>query len=126
MCGSKRTLLLVDDDQSILRVLRRIFEKKGYAVTSVGTGKDAFFQIAHNCFDASVVDVRLPDMNGFDIARKIGELSPKTVRVVFTGSMEASSYLDGPPIDLDAFLLKPVNPETLLNIIDETIKSRSK
>lgn len=126
MSESKRTLLIVDDDPSILRVLKRILEKKGYFVTTVENGKAALFQIAHNRFWASIVDVRLPDMNGFEIAKKIQETSPQTVRIVFTGSPDAFDCVNSKRKDLDAFLTKPVKPEELLSILDEKLQSRFK
>ncbi len=56
--------MIVDDDQSILRVFTRVLERKGYSVTAVGTGRDGLTQIKRSCFDAALIDVRLPDMEG--------------------------------------------------------------
>jgi CheY-like chemotaxis protein len=48
--GEKRTIIIVDDDKSFLRVFTRVLEKKGYLVTSAENGKDAVEKILHNKF----------------------------------------------------------------------------
>ncbi len=121
----KRNVLLVDDDLSILRVIKRILERKGYAVTAVSTGKEALTQINRNCFDASIVDVRLADISGLDIVKRITQVSPGTIRVVFTGSPGSSDFQSSAK-NMDAFLLKPVNPEELLHVLEEKLQTRLK
>jgi DNA-binding NtrC family response regulator len=124
MPETKRTIIIVDDDRSILRVFTRVLEKKNYAVTTVETGKAALDQIKCNRFDAALIDIRLPDMEGTAILPIIQETSPKTVKIVFTGSPGLEVLGNGANNNMDAFLLKPVNPEVLLGILDEKIKAR--
>ena len=124
MPQTKRTILVVDDDQSILRVFTRVLEKKGYTVTTAETGKDATNCIDHSCFDAALIDVRLPDIDGTSLLPKIQEASPKTVKIVFTGSPDLECLARCGGISMDAFLVKPVRPEMLLNILDEKLRLR--
>ena len=121
----QKTIIVVDDDRSILRVFTRVLEKKGYAVTAVETGGEAIKQLEKNSFDAALIDVRLPDINGLELLPKIQKTSPRTVRIVFTGSMDSTSLscCNGDSL-IDAFLIKPIKPEILLNLLDEKIKSR--
>ena len=124
MPEAKRTIIIVDDDRSILRVFTRVLEKKGYIVTTAENGKDALNQIEHSRFDAALIDVRLPDMEGTSILPRIQETSPKTVKIVFTGSPDLEVLGNGANENMDAFLIKPVKPEVLLGILDEKIKAR--
>jgi DNA-binding NtrC family response regulator len=124
MPEAKRTIIIVDDDRSILRVFTRVLEKKGYIVTTAENGKDALNQIEHGSFDAALIDVRLPDMEGTTILPRIQETSPKTVKIVFTGSPDLEVLGNGANENMDAFLIKPVKPEVLLGILDEKIKAR--
>jgi DNA-binding NtrC family response regulator len=124
MPETKRTIIIVDDDRSILRVFTRVLEKKGYTVTTAENGKDALNQIEHSRFDAALIDVRLPDMAGTAILPRIQETSPKTVKIVFTGSPDLEVLGNGANKNMDAFLVKPVKPEVLLGILDEKIKAR--
>ncbi|MFB3890201.1 MAG: response regulator [Candidatus Bathyarchaeia archaeon] len=124
MAEVKKTILVVDDDPYILRVFRRVFEKKGYAVTTAGTYRDALHYLRQNRFNAALLDVRLPDMDGTRLLPVIREASPGAVRIVFTGSPPeefANGCLDK---SVDAFLVKPVKPEVLLGILDEKLKTK--
>ena len=123
MSEAKRTILIVDDDRSILRVFTRVLQKKGYIVTAVETGKDALNQIEHNRFDAALIDLRLSDMAGTEILPELQKTSPKTVKIVFTGSPDMPSFGNGQTKNMDAFLLKPVRPEVILGILDEKLKA---
>jgi DNA-binding NtrC family response regulator len=125
MPGAKRTILIIDDDRSILRVFTRVFEKKGYSVVAVETGKKAKDQIRHHRFDAALIDVRLPDMNGTDLLSEIQARSPKTVKIVFTGSPTVEFSSPEAEKNMDAFFIKPVKPEVLLSILDEKLKSNN-
>ena len=124
MLEPKKTVLIVDDDRSILRVFTRVLEREGYSVVAVENGKDALNQIAHNCFDAALIDMNLPDMTGTDLLPKIQETSPKTVKIVFTGSPTIDASFEGANKNMDAFLIKPVKPEILLGILKEKLKTK--
>ena len=123
MPAEKRTIIIVDDDKSILSVFTRVLEKKGYVVTTAENGKDCMDKIEHFHFSAALIDVCLPDMMGIDILPKIYQTSPKTVKIVFTGS----PYLEALKVGneyIDAFLVKPIKPELLLNILEEKLKAK--
>jgi DNA-binding NtrC family response regulator len=124
MSEAKKTILIIDDDKSILRVFARVFEKKGYAVVAVDTGKKALEQIRRNRFDAALIDVRLPDMDGTDLLPEIEASSPKTVKLVFTGSPDVESCLAEARKSIDAFFMKPVKPEVLLSILEEKLRAK--
>ena len=124
MPEDKKTILIIDDDQSIRRVFTRVFEKKGYSVVAVDTGKKALDQIRRNRFDAALIDVRLPDMDGRDLLPEIQATSPKTVKIVFTGSPDVEFSSGGAAENMDAFLIKPVKPEVLLSILEEKLKAK--
>ena len=61
VAASKKTILVVDDDKSILRTFTRILQKSGYGV-NVETGKEAMEKAEKNHYDLALVDIRLPDM----------------------------------------------------------------
>jgi DNA-binding response OmpR family regulator len=70
MPETKRTIIIVDDDRSILRVFMRVLEKKNYAVFHYGKWQSRFGTDRINRFDAARIDVRLPDMEGTAILRE--------------------------------------------------------
>ena len=71
MIEENRTVLVVDDDKSILRGFRAILEKEGYLVDTAETGAEALKRIQTKSFDVILLDIRLPDANGTDLLPKM-------------------------------------------------------
>lgn len=120
MFSSKPTILIVDDDVAILSVFRKIFQRKGFCVTTAKKGNEAISKISNHKFDVALVDLALPDMEGVQLFPLIKNSSPKTLRILFTGK----TWLQGNVEGADVFVGKPVDPEKLLSIIDNRLKNR--
>jgi DNA-binding response OmpR family regulator len=118
-----KSILVVDDDKSILRTLTRILQKAGYDVDTAETGKEAMERAEKRRYDLALVDVRLPDMDGTDLLVDMRDTMRDTVKIMITGfpSLETGvRALDG---GADAYLVKPVRPEELLMLIEEELKT---
>jgi signal transduction histidine kinase len=110
------TLLLVDDDATNRQALRYLFEDAGYAVLEAATGAEAL-RLAGEHPDLVLLDVNLPDLDGFEVCRRL-KANPAThsvavlqVSAVFVGSTDRSHGLEG---GADAYLVKPIEPRELL------------
>jgi len=119
-----RTILLVDDDKSILRTFTRILQKKGYKVDSSETGKEAIKKVESRHYDLALVDIRLPDMNGTDLLAKMKKPLQNTIKIVITGFPSLETGVKALDEGADAYLVKPVKPEDLLMFIEEKLKSK--
>lgn len=65
-------ILIIDDEPGIVRMLETILRKEGYtAISSAFTGQEALEKISHHSYDLIVLDVMLPDMDGFQLCQKI-------------------------------------------------------
>ncbi len=73
-------------------------------------------------FDAALVDLRLSDMEGTELLPIIEKKSPETVKIVFSGSLTLDD--ERSKNFIDAFLVKPVKPEVLINLLDEKLASK--
>jgi DNA-binding NtrC family response regulator len=124
MSNVRKTVLLVDDDQSILRVFTRVLERKGYSVITAENGGDATRKIETSSFDAALIDFRLPDIDGTALLPKIEEKLPKAVKIIFTGYSDLDCAENGGNRHIDAFLIKPVKPEVLLDILSKKLYQR--
>ena len=118
--SGKLNILIIDDDVGILRTFSRIFQKKGFNVTVAEKGKDAIEELKLNRFDVALIDLALPDMEGDELFPLITSASPKTLKIMLTGKSMHQETVEG----ADEFIVKPVNPEKLLNIIDSALKKR--
>jgi two-component system response regulator HydG len=108
-------MLVVDDDTSILRVLSRIFGKKGFLVDVAEDGKEAQEKMASTVFDVAIIDLRLPDIDGTDLLSFFPEA---TVKIMFTGLPNVQNNYESQEGGADAFIVKPVSPEALLSLIE--------
>src|SRR4030067_980235 len=118
-----KTVLVIDDDKSILRTFTRILQRAGYSTETAENGKEALDKIQTRNYDAALVDVVLGDSNGLDLLPKIEENSPKTIKIVVTGSDSTEKREEACRNGADAYLSKPVNPVVLLDVFAEKLRS---
>ena len=84
-------ILIIDDEKSVRDFLELFFKKKGYSnISSVNNGKDGIAAVEKEDIRLALVDVRMPDMNGLDVLKKIKELKPDTGVIMITGYPEES------------------------------------
>ncbi len=120
----KRTILVIDDDFSILRMLARVLRRNNFAVDTATTGKEAWEKMRTKSYDAALIDIRLPDMEGTDLLRQMTRLAPKMVKIVFTGQPLQEKSAELAKAGADTLLLKPVTPEAILNIVGIKIREK--
>ena len=119
-----KTVLVVDDDKAILRTFSRILQRAGYVAETAENGKEALEKIRARSYDGALIDVILGDSKWLDLLPKIGECSPKTVRVMITGADSAEKRIEAFANGADAFLTKPVDPVALLTVFQEKLRIR--
>ncbi|MBC7917252.1 MAG: EAL domain-containing protein [Rhodoferax sp.] len=115
-----RTLLLVDDEESILLALKRLLRREGYRILTANSGSEGLELLAKNDVDVIVSDQRMPNMTGEEFLRLAKELYPETVRMVLSGYADMQSITNA--INQGAiykFLSKPWEDQALKeNILD--------
>jgi len=121
---SKKTILVVDDDKSILRTFTRILQKTGYEIDTAETGKEAIEKAENNRYDLALVDIRLPDMDGTDLLAKLKNQLRFTVKIMITGFPSLETGVKALDEGADAYLVKPVKPQELLVLLEEKLKNR--
>ena len=116
---SKR-LLVVDDEPNLLRAVAACLKSEGYEVNTARSGREALMQIAGAVPDLLVSDIRMPGMDGYQLARQLRG-SPRTalVPIVFlTAKDETVDRIEGFRAGVDAYLTKPFEPEELIAVVD--------
>ena len=116
---SKR-LLVVDDEPNLLRAVAACLKSEGYEVNTARSGREALMQLAEAVPDLLVSDIRMPGMDGYQLARQLRG-SPRTalVPIVFlTAKDETADRIEGFRAGVDAYLTKPFEPEELIAVVD--------
>ena len=112
-------LLVVDDEANLLRAVAALLRAEGYEVTTARSARDALTHVARFVPDLVVSDIRMPGMDGYQLARHLRD-SPRTslVPIVFlTAKGETEDRVEGFRTGVDAYLTKPFEPEELLAVI---------
>jgi DNA-binding response OmpR family regulator len=105
-------LLLIDDDAELGELLAACLRPEGFTLTAAGTGLAGVAHAARGDFDVVVLDVMLPDLNGFDVLRRIRKVSPVPV-LMLTARGEDVDRIVGLELGADDYLPKPFNPREL-------------
>ena len=109
-------ILVVDDDSALIRTLADILRLHGYAPATAGTGREGLELAAQQAPALAVVDLRLPDMDGMELASRLHALSELTEVVVLTGNASVESAVAALREHSVDYLVKPVDVEQLLQV----------
>ncbi|MEO5926006.1 MAG: response regulator [Bryobacteraceae bacterium] len=113
-----RRLLIVDDEPTLLQLLKRYLERQGYEVVTSATAEQALtvFEVDPQRFDMVITDLTLPGMNGAALLEKMREKNATIPALISSG------YPYEPQLKGVGFLLKPFLPQMLLEQIAATLK----
>lgn len=107
-------ILLVEDDRSLSEAMRAILEKKGYLIDAVFDGKSAVDYAEILAYDAIVLDVMLPEMDGFDVARTLRKKGISTPILMLTARTAVADKVNGLNGGADDYMTKPFDTEEFL------------
>src|SRR5918999_5428704 len=110
---SKERILVVDDDPLVVNLVKINLERAGYQVLSAAEGREAAECIASELPDLVILDLMLPDLDGYEVCRGIREFSLTPV-IMLTAKGEQVDKLRGFEVGADDYLTKPFAPAELL------------
>lgn len=122
--AASRTLLLVDDEENVLKALQRVFRRDGYRVLAASRVQEAFELLASNEVQVIVSDQRMNDVSGTEFLGRVKELYPRTVRLILSGYTDLATVTEA--INRGAiyrFLTKPWDEEALRHHIREAFRT---
>jgi two-component system, OmpR family, alkaline phosphatase synthesis response regulator PhoP len=107
------TILVVDDEPNIVELARLYLEREGFIVEAAGNGKDALSMLDSAKISLVVLDLMLPDIDGFEVCREIRKKSELPV-LMLTARKEDIDKIIGLELGADDYLTKPFNPRELV------------
>ena len=108
------TVLVVDDDQKLLRMLRRTLAYEGLHVLTASDGREALAQVAAHRPDVIVLDWLMPDLSGLEVTERLREARDDTMILMLTARDSIEDRVSGLEIGADDYLVKPFAPAELL------------
>lgn len=108
-------ILVVDDDPEILQALETYFQMEGCRVTSATNGADALSALKNeHAFDLVLLDVVLPEMNGFEVLRRSQEMGTNSPVLMMSGRGDQEDILKGFGLGAQDYIVKPFDAEELV------------
>jgi two-component system OmpR family response regulator len=100
-------VLVVEDEPKMRALLHRGLHEHGYAVDVSANGVDGLWRAEQNCYDAIVLDVRLPDVDGFEVCRRMRESGRWVPVLMLTALDDVEARVRGLDVGADDYLVKP-------------------
>ncbi|MEW6280389.1 MAG: response regulator transcription factor [Candidatus Eremiobacterota bacterium] len=108
-----KTVLVVDDEEAIVEILELNLKREGYQVLTSADGRHALHHVRHSSPDLVLLDLGLPDLDGFEVCREIRRFSEVPVVMVTAREDDVDKIL-GLETGADDYVVKPFNPKELM------------
>jgi CheY-like chemotaxis protein len=108
-----RKVLVVDDDPVVGRSFDRVLSTKGYAVITAANGDEALAKLAAEDYDVVYTDIRMPGMDGIEVARRVKAENPWLPVVIVTGYGSDSNVAKAKAAGVTRVLHKPLSPDVI-------------
>ena len=125
---AKERLLIVDDEKDFVRAIADRLEAKGFDIIEAFDGKEGLEKAYKEKPDVIVLDVMMPEMNGYDVCRKLklDEKFKNTPVIMLTGKFQPNDVEFGKEMGADAYLTKPLDLELLLHKVNALLRLKHK
>ncbi|MDA8124838.1 MAG: sigma-54 dependent transcriptional regulator [Deltaproteobacteria bacterium] len=117
-------ILVIDDDQSICETLKMYLAEEGYEVCTASTGTDGLNHFVQDAPDVTILDIRLPDVDGFTILEDIREEDENAKVIMITAHHDMDSTIRAMKCGAFDYIHKPVNVDELDLALKKAVKSR--
>lgn len=123
MAGRGETVLVVDDEVELLMMVEMVLDEAGYRVVTAMEGRDALDKIAQEMPAVILLDMKMPDMDGWEFAREFRSRHGRQVSiVVLTASSDAEQRAE--QIEADGYLSKPFEIDDLVRLVASYVGTR--
>ncbi len=119
------SVLLIEDDLQLAKVIKRILESKDYAVQIIENGNDAIQTIKTRNFDLYLIDINIPGVNGLELVKYIREIKESGYIIMITASVEEYNFIKAYEYGCDDYIKKPFHAtelEVRINHLMEKMK----
>ncbi len=106
-------ILIVDDEARIRTLIRKYAEFEGYTVTEAGDGMEAVLLCRNNSYDLIIMDIMMPELDGFSACREIRKQSATPI-IMLSARGEEYDRINGFEVGIDDYVIKPFSPKELM------------
>lgn len=117
-------ILFADDERSLQEVMRSELPRLGHEVTVCPDGKSAIKELEKSVFDAAILDLRMPGLNGIEVLEQIKQMSPDTEVVIMTGHASIETAIDAVRLGAFDYITKPCKMAQIETILRKAVEKR--
>ena len=124
MQKSEGRILIVEDEKSMREVLKILLEGEEYEIVTAGDGLEGISYIEKDIFDLVITDMKMPKAEGFDVLRKVKEISPDTIVIMITAFGSTETAIEAMKLGAYDYINKPFNIDEIRLIVRKAIEKK--
>jgi len=113
--------MVVDDEEALRTVLSAELQGEGYQVASAGDGQEAINILTTQEFDLILLDIKMPNVDGFEVLKFVKDRHPKTKVVMLTGFADLKNAIESKKLGAEDFVSKPYDLVDLLTTVERVL-----
>jgi formate/nitrite transporter len=117
-------MLIIDDDQIILRSCTKIFEAEGYEITATSNPQEGLKLVSENSYDVILVDWMMPSLDGLDVVEEIDKRSPNSAMVMISGHPTVGRATEALKRGAMDYLAKPFKPAEIIAAVNRAMRRK--
>jgi putative nucleotidyltransferase with HDIG domain len=117
-------ILIVDDEEMICSIMARRLSREGYACVTARNGREALNQFYKETFSLILSDIRMPEMDGIELLKKVKAVNPKMMMIMVTAYADIEMAVEAMRLGAYDFLTKPVNLELVILSVRNALEKK--
>jgi len=125
MENSKGRILIIEDEKSMREVLGILLEEEGYEITAATDGLGGIEHLNKDIFDLVITDIKMPKADGFEVLKKVKELSPSTIVIMITAFGTTESTIEAMKLGAYDYIYKPFKIDEIRLVIQKAFEKKT-
>ena len=125
MTGGQESVLVVDDEESVRKLLQRILEEAGYNVVTAANGQEALDKVEQLKIGVVLLDIKMPVMSGMEVLRRLAAERPGICVIMSTAVRDAETAVEAMKLGAYDYIIKPFNRDDVVVKVRRAIAKRN-
>jgi len=122
----KDLILIVDDDLDFLDLISTLLRCEGYDVETAKSGQEALEKSREKIYSLVLINIKLPDLEGIEVLKRIEKTDPKMRKVIVTGYQTLENAVQALNLGANAYLVKPLKAQEILDTVRRQLAERDR
>jgi two-component system alkaline phosphatase synthesis response regulator PhoP len=120
---SEKNILLVEDEEDLLELYKSFLESEGHIIEKATKGQEAVNKAEKKKFDMVILDIKLPDIMGDEVAKALKAINKNIIIIMVTGFPSFQESIDALDLGIYDILLKPITADELLRVVRDAFST---